>query len=268
MSPAPIPPATPTVPVVKTWAVTARLLRRFRPVRARALGVLMLYVARTAVGIATPLLLARAIGVLIEHEGKGGPLPDAFVTYAILNGIAVLLRCVSFLAVTTASAALSQDVENALRRELFAKVMTLRFRWHDANRSGKTIARSLRDMEKAKQFFREVVFGYAEIVLLVVGVTVLAFATWWTFGVAAVLVFGSTCVGVAFAGRGSHSWTARSPTTTTASRPRCRRTSRGRGWSGRSGARPTRCTASAPASPRTPPAGRAFRASGPPCCPW
>jgi ABC-type multidrug transport system fused ATPase/permease subunit len=37
-------------------------------------------------------------------------------------------------------------------------------------------------------------------VLLVVGVTVLAFSTWWTFGVAAVLVFGTTCLGVAFAG--------------------------------------------------------------------
>jgi ABC-type multidrug transport system fused ATPase/permease subunit len=194
------PAAAPTSAPVKTWAVTGRLLRRFAPVRGRALLVLALYVVRTAVGVATPMLLARAIGVLLEHEGKGGPMPDEFVWYATLNGVAVLLRCLSFLAVTTASAALSQDVENALRRELFAKVMTLRFRWHDANRSGKTIARSLRDMEKAKQFFREVVFGYTEIVLLVVGVTVLAFATWWTFGVAAVLVFGTTCLGVAFAG--------------------------------------------------------------------
>ena len=178
------PAVAPTSAPVKTWAVTGRLLRRFAPVRGRALLVLALYVVRTAVGVATPMLLARAIGVLLEHEGKGGPLPDEFVWYATLNGVAVVLRCLSFLAVTTASAALSQDVENALRRELFAKVMTLRFRWHDANRSGKTIARSLRDMEKAKQFFREVVFGYTEIVLLVVGVTVLAFATWWTFGVA------------------------------------------------------------------------------------
>ncbi|MFO0931751.1 MAG: ABC transporter ATP-binding protein [Planctomycetota bacterium] len=194
------PAVAPTSAPVKTWAVTGRLLRRFAPVRGRALLVLALYVVRTAVGVATPMLLARAIGVLLEHEGKGGPLPDEFVWYATLNGVAVVLRCLSFLAVTTASAALSQDVENALRRELFAKVMTLRFRWHDANRSGKTIARSLRDMEKAKQFFREVVFGYTEIVLLVVGVTVLAFATWWTFGVAAVLVFGTTCLGVAFAG--------------------------------------------------------------------
>ena len=194
------PAVAPTSAPVKTWAVTGRLMRRFAPVRGRALLVLALYVVRTAVGVATPMLLARAIGVLLEHEGKGGPLPDEFVWYATLNGVAVVLRCLSFLAVTTASAALSQDVENALRRELFAKVMTLRFRWHDANRSGKTIARSLRDMEKAKQFFREVVFGYTEIVLLVVGVTVLAFATWWTFGVAAVLVFGTTCLGVAFAG--------------------------------------------------------------------
>jgi ABC-type multidrug transport system fused ATPase/permease subunit len=111
------PAVAPTSAPVKTWAVTGRLMRRFAPVRGRALLVLALYVVRTAVGVATPMLLARAIGVLLEHEGKGGPLPDEFVWYATLNGVAVVLRCLSFLAVTTASAALSQDVENALRRE-------------------------------------------------------------------------------------------------------------------------------------------------------
>ena len=58
----------------------------------------------------------------------------------------------------------------------------LRFRYHDVNRSGKTIARSLRDMERARVFFREVAFGYLEcIVLLVLGV-VACFAQHWSYG--------------------------------------------------------------------------------------
>src|SRR6185295_4735932 len=53
----------------------------------------------------------------------------------------------------------------------------------DENRSGKTIARSLRDMEKARHFFREVAFGYLDAVLIIIGVLVFTFAQHWTYGV-------------------------------------------------------------------------------------
>jgi ATP-binding cassette subfamily B protein len=96
-------------------------------------------------------------------------------------------------------ARLGQDLENALRSELFAKVMRLRFRWHDENRSGKTIARSLRDMEKARHFFREAFFGYVEMILVVVGVVTLSFVVHWGYGVAIGGVLLGTAVATAFA---------------------------------------------------------------------
>src|SRR5204863_1547865 len=114
---------------------------------------------------------------------KHGAIPETFRTLVVLLGASILLRSALQWTATTAAAALGQDLENRLRRDLFAQVMRLRFRWHDENRSGKTIARSLRDMEKAKAFFREVAFGYVEIGLVVAGALALTFATHWTYGV-------------------------------------------------------------------------------------
>jgi ATP-binding cassette subfamily B protein len=101
----------------------------------------------------------------------------------------MLLRSLAQFVVVVCAASLGQDVENRLRSDLFAQVMRLRFRWHDENRSGKTIARSLRDMEKAKGFFREVAFGWIEIGLVVIGVVILSFVTHWTYGATLGLLF-------------------------------------------------------------------------------
>jgi ATP-binding cassette subfamily B protein len=46
--------------------------------------------------------------------------------------------------------------------------LKLRFSYHDENRSGETIARSLRDMEKTRHFYREVALHYFEIAMLVI----------------------------------------------------------------------------------------------------
>src|SRR6185503_20921866 len=83
---------------------------------------------------------------------------------------------------TLAAAAVAQKIENRLRSELFAKVTSLRFTYHDENRSGKTIARSLRDMERARYFFREVAFGYVDALLIILGVLVVSFAIHWGYG--------------------------------------------------------------------------------------
>ena len=93
-----------------------------------------------------------------------------------LGGVIVLDGTSPCYASQVAAARLGQDLENELRTDLFRHVLALRFRYHDENRSGKTIARSLRDMEKARHFFREVWFGYLEIGLLVVVVLTVVFA--------------------------------------------------------------------------------------------
>ena len=69
--------------------------------------------------------------------------------------------------------------------------MALRFGYHDENRSGATIARSLRDMEKARHFFREVWFGWVEVALLVLIVVPVVYAQHWTYGLVVTLVVGT-----------------------------------------------------------------------------
>ena len=177
-----MPPAAPT-PSVPSRATLRRLLGRFRPQRRRAFVVLGLQVLRTAAEIASPLLVGLAVGSLEPFAGGHGAAPESFRTLVALLAASVVLRSALQWTATTAAAALGQDLENRLRRDLFAQVMRLRFRWHDENRSGKTIARSLRDMEKAKAFFREVAFGYVEIGLVVIGALLLTFTTHWTYGV-------------------------------------------------------------------------------------
>ena len=108
-------------------------------------------------------------GAATRHAGLG-------LDESVFARAADVVRGALQYASATAAASLAQDLENGLRRELFAKVMRLRFRWHDENRSGKTIARSLRDMEKARHFFHAVAFGYVELALLVLGVLALSFA--------------------------------------------------------------------------------------------
>ncbi|MCC7138535.1 MAG: ABC transporter ATP-binding protein [Planctomycetes bacterium] len=204
MPPAPPPAAAATpaaAPVVRTGATLRRLLARFRPHRGRAVGVGLLYLVRTGLMVATPALLGEAVGAVSDLEGAGGDLPPRFVLYTGLYALAIVLRAVVFFLVTTAAAALAQDVEGDLRRELFATTMRLRFRWHDENRSGKTIARALRDMERTKQFYREAVFGAVEVVLVVGGVTAWSWVVGWPFGVAATVLFGGVFVAMAAVGR-------------------------------------------------------------------
>lgn len=194
---APAAPATPSAPAdVAVWATLRRLVSRFGAVRGRTAVVFAAHLLRSLLAVAVPVLLTESIGAAAEAGGVGGRFP-ALVAAFLACG---LLRGVSFYAVSVATAGLAQDVENRLRRDLFEKVMFLRFAWHDQNRAGKTIVRSLRDMEKAKQFYREVAFGWVEIVLLVLAVTVYAGWTHWSFLAASVLVFGSTVVGIARTG--------------------------------------------------------------------
>jgi ATP-binding cassette subfamily B protein len=177
------------LPEVGSWRTIRRLVARFRAHRARTAAALGLQLLRAALDLAAPLLLGLTIGALEGWGGTGEELPPRFRDLVLLLGAALLLRLVVLYVVAVATASLAQDVENRLRTELFGKVLRLPFAWHDENRSGKTIARSLGDMEKAKTFFREVAFGYVEMGLLVLGVIALSFGLHWSHGVVAAVFF-------------------------------------------------------------------------------
>ncbi len=186
----PVPTAPPDV---ATWPTLVRLTRRFAPVRGWAVGVLAILILRTALELVGAPLMGRAIDALKPAAGQGSGLPDAFVTWLWALAVVLVLRnLVTFLATVTTQS-LGQELENRFRSELFAKVARLHFRYHDANRSGATIARSLRDMEKAKHFFREVGFGYVELTLVAVGIVAFTFAEHWSYGVVMALAVGGAC---------------------------------------------------------------------------
>jgi ATP-binding cassette subfamily B protein len=184
------------MPDVRSYRTLKKLVRRFAPVKTATAGALFLYVTRTVCDLTVSWLIGATIGMLVGMRGKGGALPDEFVQALWLLGVVMFARIALMYFSTLASAAVAQTIENRLRSELFAKVTNLRFTYHDENRSGKTIARSLRDMEKAKVFFREVAFGYVDAILMITGVLAVTFATHWTYGasisVVVLVAFGLT----------------------------------------------------------------------------
>lgn len=178
------------LPEVQSLRTVRRLLGRFRAHRASSAVLGSLLLLRSTLDIAYPFLVGAVINELVGHEGVGGALPQGYTFLIVALAGVIALRGVVFYLSGVQAARVGQAVENGLRSELFDKIAHLRFRYHDANRSGATIVRSLRDMEKTKYFFREVFFGYVEILLLVSAVLIASFLTFWGYGVVVLVTFG------------------------------------------------------------------------------
>jgi ATP-binding cassette subfamily B protein len=160
-----------------------------------------LMLLRTALDVLPPLLVALALERLAPLAGTGAAPPEGFGGLVLLLAAVLAAKTVAFYASVAAAASLGQDLENGLRTDLFAAVMRLRWAYHDQNRSGKSIATSLRDMEKARHFFREVWLGWVEIALLLVAVHAIVFWTHWAYGLVVVATFGLGVATVVAVGR-------------------------------------------------------------------
>lgn len=189
------------VPEVRSLETIQRLVRRFRPVAAGASVVFALLLLRSALEIAYPRLVAESVEGLTDLFGAGGSLPDGYIVLLWLLVGVILIRSMVFYATGVMAARVGMQVENRLRSDLFHRLMRLRFTYHDANRSGATIVRALRDMEKTRHFYREVWFGYLEIGLLLIAVLIASYATHWSYGLLVTLTFGPGVLGSMLIGR-------------------------------------------------------------------
>ena len=191
---APSAPTQPSVPdrtPLQSWPLLRRLIARFVPSWGRATWVFTLILLRTGLEFMTPVFVQYAVDIL--PTAREGRLPPDFTTWLAALAACYLLRSFVAYGAAVSSAALAQTLENSLRTDLFRRVTKLRFRWHDRNRSGKTIARSLRDMERAKTFFREVAFGYLELfILMVLGLAVI----WWLHPAYGIAITATTLTAV------------------------------------------------------------------------
>ena len=188
-------------PEVRNLETIHRLVRRFRPVGLGASIVFLLLLVRSALEIAYPRLVAEGVESLTGLFGSGGALPPGYQQLLWLLVGVILVRGVVFYASGVMAARVGMQVENQLRSDLFHRLMQLRFTYHDANRSGATIVRALRDMEKTRRFYREVWFGYLEIALLLAAVLIASYATHWSYGVLVTLTFGPGVIGSMLIGR-------------------------------------------------------------------
>ena len=188
-------------PQVDNLRVLRRLIVRYRPVWGRATVVFCLLIARGALEILYPLSIAMVVDRLVGQEGAGGSLPGGYVVLLLVLAGVIAARAWAFYASVVLAARVGMDVENRLRTDLFRQLMALRFTYHDANRSGATIVRALRDLDKAKRFFREVFFGYLEITLIVLAVLVATLVMHWAYGLVVLCTFGLGIVGCVLTGR-------------------------------------------------------------------
>ena len=191
----------PDIPEVRNLETIRRLVRRFRPVGLGASVVFLLLLVRSGLEIAYPRLVADGVESLTGLFGAGGSLPPYYVQLLWMLVGVILLRGAVFYASGVMAARVGMQVENRLRADLFHRLMRLRFTYHDANRSGATIVRALRDMEKTRHFYREVWFGYLEIALLLVAVLAASYVTHWSYGLLVTLTFGPGVVGSLLIGR-------------------------------------------------------------------
>ncbi len=200
-SPLPSPPQQTAPPEVENLKTLRRLIGRFAAYKLAAGIVFALLLVRSGIEILYPLIVSMVVDELVGFEGTGGDLPGGYGAMLVVLAGVIVLRGLGFYASGVLAARVSQDVENRLRSDLFQRVMSLRFTYHDKNRSGATIVRSLRDMEKARHFFREVWFGWLEIMLLVVAVFAASFWIHWSYGLVVFLTFGPGIVGSVVVGR-------------------------------------------------------------------
>jgi ATP-binding cassette subfamily B protein len=192
------PLSTPPVPQ-RQRVVLRRMVARFRFVLPAATVVFVLLVVRSALEIGQPWLVAHAMQLLAAPAADAtGLVPAAFGRTLWILAAVMVGKQVIFYAAHVGAARIGQDLENGLRTELFDRVLALRFQYHDENRSGETIARSLRDMEQTKHFYREVWFGYLQLALLLVAALV-AIALQHVIYLLAVLPAYAVALGAVFA---------------------------------------------------------------------
>ncbi|MDA1196145.1 MAG: ABC transporter ATP-binding protein [Planctomycetota bacterium] len=194
--------STPDTPHVQNLRTMRRLVWRFRPVWRGASLVFALLLLRSGLEIAYPLVVAACVDKVAGVQAGVSALPGGYTLLLALFAGIVIVRAAAFYVSGVISARVGMDVENGLRAELFQRLMRLRFTYHDKNRSGATIVRALRDMEKTRHFYREVWFGYVELTLLLIAVTIASFAAHWSYGLLVLGVFGTGMVGSLGIGRG------------------------------------------------------------------
>lgn len=142
----------------------AKLMRYVRPYWLTALLMVMSVVALTALRVYVPILLGRAVGDIVAGE-QIPTIVSISILIILVNAIAALFQ----FALGYGGQSLGQKIIYDMRNQIFTKIQSQSFSFHDKNETGELMARATGDVEALRRFLA---FGSAQIlgnVFLIVG---------------------------------------------------------------------------------------------------
>ena len=156
------------------------LLRYVFPYQRLALGALMAMLLVTASNLLTPQIIRWLIDDGIMAEAWDGIIWATVV----LVLLAVARGGFSFLNSFWAES-VSQSVAYDLRNELYGKLESLSFSYHDKNRTGQLITRATSDVEGVRNFLAQGILQLISAIVTFVGSAVILLLTEWRLALVA-----------------------------------------------------------------------------------
>ncbi len=147
-----------------------RLRKLLRPYLWQVLLSLRVLLLVTAARLAVPAI----IGNVIDYGLTGGDERYLVTAALVILGIGLVRALLSFVQ-TCLGAWIAQHISFDLRNHLYDHIQRLSFSYHDRSQTGQLISRCIEDVSSIQQFTGSGVVELIQILLLLIGVTVLLF---------------------------------------------------------------------------------------------
>ncbi|MEM7129757.1 MAG: ABC transporter ATP-binding protein [Chloroflexota bacterium] len=159
--------------------VTLRGLTYLRPYLRLALGAFVSMLVVTAANLYAPQLVRQ----LIDNGIEAGSWNGILIATGGLLLVAIVRGLFSFTNVYWSETA-SQGIAYDLRNEIYTKLETLSFSYHDTHRTGQLMTRTTSDVEGVRNFYAQGLLQLISAVLTFIGSMIILFTTDWRLALA------------------------------------------------------------------------------------
>lgn len=166
-----------------TRATVQRLLRYLRPYRTRLLLVSGLVLVSTALNLAGPILLGRAIDTYVIPRDGAGLARYALLILAVYVGVGIAAITEGFLMVK-----IGQGLVADIRAQIFGHLQMLSMAYHDRHRVGDLMSRVTNDSEAINRALSDGLIEFTTNVLLLGGIMVAMFFLNWQLAIGTLII--------------------------------------------------------------------------------
>jgi ATP-binding cassette subfamily B multidrug efflux pump len=153
----------------------------------RWIGAWTALLISTAFFLAVPRLIGLAIDGAFPEEGKAVATSQELITFGVLIVAVITLRGLFNFSNLYLSESLSQRVSYKVRNLVYDKLQHLSFAFHDHEHTGNLMSKSTVDVEMIRNFVQMGLVRSGQILLLVMGVSIIMLITDWTLGLVSLI---------------------------------------------------------------------------------